>query len=149
MWRFSAHDALDGRGGLIASSRWHTRGHEIIYCGPNPSTAVLEVFVHGGVREPSAVARHQFLKLEIPDDVEREEVAEGQLPPDWSRRIGVTRSWGDRWLREAKTAVLMVRSVLVPETYNSLINPQHPEARRIARVASFPYPLDKRLVGVN
>ena len=42
-------------------------------------------------------------------------------PPDWSRRIAVTRAWGDRWLREGQGALLVVRSVLVPETYNILI----------------------------
>jgi len=28
VWRFSRHESLDGRGGLLASARWHTRGRE-------------------------------------------------------------------------------------------------------------------------
>ena len=27
VWRFAQHDSLDGRGGLLASARWHTRGN--------------------------------------------------------------------------------------------------------------------------
>jgi hypothetical protein len=42
--------------------------------------------------------------------------------------------------------VLTVRSVLVPETYNHIINPRHVDAARIKRLASFPYPLDARLL---
>jgi RES domain-containing protein len=57
----------------------------------------------------------------------------------------VSRAWGDRWLREGHAAVLMVRSVLVPETYNLIINPRHADATRIKRLTSFPYPLDSRL----
>jgi RES domain-containing protein len=149
VWRFSQHDALDGRGGLLASARWHTRGKEILYCAPNPATAVLEILVHSEVRELAALARHHFIKIDVPDEVSRYTLNEGDLPTDWSRRSAVTRAWGDRWLREAETALLIVRSVLVPETYNILINPRHPDAARIRRLAVLPYPLDSRLVPRN
>ena len=43
--------------------------------------------------------------------------------------------------------VLLVRSVLVPETYNLLINPRHVQATRVAQHAAFPYPLDPRFYG--
>jgi len=146
IWRFSQHDSLKGREGLLASARWHTRGREILYCAPNPATAVLEVLVHSQVREPAALAGHHFIKVDIPEEVSRESVDEAQLPTDWSRRISVTRTWGDRWLREGKTAVLVVRCVLVPETYNVLINPRHADASRIKRLAVMPYPIDSRLL---
>jgi RES domain-containing protein len=146
VWRFSRHDSLDGRGGLLASARWHTRGKEILYCAPNPATAVLEILVHGQVREPAALARHRFIKVEIPDQVSRQTVDEAQLPTDWSRRIAVTRAWGDRWLREGPTALLIVRCVLVPETYNVIINPRHGDASRIKPLGVMPYPLDSRLM---
>jgi len=145
VWRFSQHESLDGRGGLLASARWHTRGHEILYCAPNPATAVLEILVHSEVHDPAALARHRFIKIEIPDDASRQEVDEGQLPTDWSRRMAVTRAWGDRWLREGQSALLVVRSVLVPETYNVLVNPRHAAAKTMQRLAVFPYPLDSRL----
>ena len=147
LWRFTRHLALDGRGGLLASARWHTRGREILYCAPNPATALLEVLVNSGVRDVEAFGGFHFVKLEVPDELGIERVEEGQLPPDWSRRIDLTRAWGDRWLREERSAVLLVRSALVPETYNVLINPRHAEATRVARLASFPYPPDPRLFG--
>jgi len=145
VWRFSQHESLDGRGGLIASARWHTSGHEILYCAPNPATALLEILVHDQIREPAALAAHRFIKLEVPDEIGRVEVNEAHLPPDWLRRFAVTRAWGDRWLSEGQRALLIVRSVLVPETYNILINPRHADSARIRRVATFPYPLDPRL----
>jgi len=137
LWRFTRHLALDGRGGLLASARWHTRGREILYCAPNPATALLEVLVNSGVRDVEAFGGFHFVKLEVPDELGIERVEEGQLPPDWSRRIDLTRAWGDRWLREERSAVLLVCSVLVPETYNVLINPRHADATRVARLASF------------
>lgn len=147
VWRFTQHLALDGRGGLFASARWHTRGREILYCAPNPATALLEVLVNSGVRDAEAFGGFHFLKLDVPDEIAIERVEEGQLPPDWSRHLDLTRAWGDRWLREERSAALLVRSVLVPETFNVLINPRHAEAARIAPLAAFPYPLDPRLFG--
>lgn len=145
VWRFTQHLALDGRGGLFASARWHTRGHEILYCAPNAATALLEVLVNSAVRDAQAFGGFQFLKLDVPDEIAIERVEEGELPADWSRRHELTRARGDRWLREERSAALLVRSVLVPETYNVLINPRHAEAARVTPLASFPYPLDPRL----
>ena len=145
-WRFTRYESLEGRGGLRASARWHTRGHEVLYCAPNPATALLEVLVRAGVRDPDALAGFLFLKLDVPDTLARQRVDEALLPPDWSRRLDVTRAWGDRWLREASSPLLVVRSVLVPETYNLLINPRHPDASQVQRTAIFPYPLDVRLL---
>ncbi len=147
VWRFTQHLELDGRGGLLASARWHTRGREILYCAPNPATALLEVLVHSGVREPEAFGHLHFLKLDVPDALHIERVEEAQLPPDWSTRPDLTRALGDQWLRDGRSALLRVRSVLVPETYNLLINPRHPDSARITAIASFPYPLDPRLFG--
>lgn len=125
---------------MLASARWHTRGREILYCAPNPATAVLEIVVQAQVREPAALARHRFIKLDIPYKISRDSVDESQRLTDWSRRISVTRAWGDRWFREGHAAVLTVRSILVPGTYTLIINPRHADAARINRLTIFPYP---------
>jgi len=98
---------------------------------------VLEILVHSQVREPAALTRHHFIKIEIPDDTTRQVVDEAQLPTDWSRRPTVTRAWGNRWLRAGQSALLVVRSVLVP---------RHADAAHIQLLAVIPYPLDSRLV---
>lgn len=133
----------------MASGRWHMRGREILYCAPNPATALLEVLVHSAVRRPEALGGFRFVKIEIPDLVSRELVEENELPVDWIVRPEVTRARGDRWLREGRSAVLLVRSVLVPETLNAVVNPRHAEAPSIAALEVIPYPLDARLFGVR
>jgi len=108
----------------------------------------LEVLVHGAVRSPEAFGNFQFLKIEVPESVAVERVEERQLPRDWVMRLDLTRAWGNRWLREARTAMLLVPSVLVPDTYNALINPRHNDAAQIRTLSAFPYPLDRRLFGL-
>jgi RES domain-containing protein len=145
VWRFSQHASLDGRGGLFASGRWHTRGHEILYCAPNPAAALLEVMVHGAVGSPEAFGNFQFLKIDVPDSVSIERMDEAQLPSDWVIGLEATRALGDGWLRAERAAVLIVRSVLVPETYNALINPRHRDAEQLRLLSAVTYPLDSRL----
>lgn len=143
-WRFSQHAALDGRGGLYTQGRWHSRGREILYCAPNPATALLEVMVHGLVRVAEVFADYQFLKLDLPDSISIEDVDE--LPDDWKLQLEVTRELGDRWLKQGRVAVLRVPSVLVPETANHLVNPLHPEARQISLQIAYRFALDARLL---
>ena len=147
LWRFTAFEALDGRGGLLASGRWHTRGRAVLYCAANPATAVLEVLVRAGVRSPRALGRHYFLKLAWPDSLVRETVEPASLPALWSEDLTFTRGVGDRWLREGRSAALLVPSVLVPETMNVLINPAHVGAGQVVLEAVYPFPLDPRLFG--
>ncbi len=46
LWRVSNYQTLDVVGGLYVSGRWHTKGHTVVYCTLNPSTALLETLVH-------------------------------------------------------------------------------------------------------
>jgi RES domain len=57
-------------------------------------------------------------------------------PGEWP----VTRAWGDRWLQRGQSALLVVRSILVPETYNILVNPRHADAEAMRQLAVFPCP---------
>lgn len=145
-WRFSRHVGLDGQGGLLASGRWHTRGRRILYCAPDPATALLEVLVHSAVRTPEALEGFQFLKIELSDEMSTERVEDDLLPGDWMQRVEVTREWGDRWLRSGASALLRVRSVLVPETWNILVNPMHPDTVGMTSLAEIRFPLDARLI---
>jgi len=51
----------------------------------------------------------------------------------------VARAFGDAWIRERRTAVLLVPSVVARREGNLLINPQHPDFGLI--VAGSPEPV--------
>lgn len=101
--------------------------------------------MHGLVRVAEVFADYQFLKLDLPDSISIEEVDGGELPVDWKLQFEVTRELGDNWLRQGRAAVLQVPSVLVPETTNLLVNPQHPDARQVRLLTAYRFPLDARL----
>ncbi len=146
LWRISNHVSLEGTGGLLTSGRWHGKGRPVIYCAPDPSTALLEVLVHTGeIDLGDAPVTFQFLKIDVPAGVAETFMALKDLPSDWRRQENITRRNGDAWLAGTATALLRVPSALVPETWNTLVNPRHPDSQRLRIVKVIPYPLDPRL----
>jgi RES domain-containing protein len=145
LWRISNHAALDGGGGLRAPGRWHSRGRRIVYCAPNPATALLEVLVHAEIDAEDVPIRLRFLEIEAPDSVTVEIADVGALGADWQRNPEMTRPLGDLWLHSGRTALLHVPSAIVPATWNVLINPQHLDSAQIRVVRTHEQPIDRRL----
>ncbi|MGH6628532.1 MAG: RES family NAD+ phosphorylase, partial [Burkholderiales bacterium] len=99
LWRISNYADLEGRGGLRAGARWHTKGRAVVYCSEEPTGALLEALVHVEVDSLEDLPKsYQLLRIAFPDKVAVEEVALSSLPPDWKRRTLLTRSIGDAWL---------------------------------------------------
>ncbi|MHB0888154.1 RES family NAD+ phosphorylase [Acidithiobacillus sp.] len=146
-WRISNHATLDGLGGLRASGRWSLRGRPVVYCAPDPATALLETLVHLELDREDIPEAFQWLRIEVPDDVPMETVDLTTLPDGGLRHQARTQRLGDKWLAELSSAILRVPSILVPETYNALLNPRHPAATRCVISAVYRYPLDARLLG--
>jgi RES domain-containing protein len=69
------------------------------------------------------------LKIDVPDEVHLQRVSLEELPRDWPEKTEVTRAIGDAWLATCSAALLSVPSVIVPGTFNVLLNPPHPDAR--------------------
>lgn len=145
LWRISNYATLDGRGGLFASARWHTRGRPIVYLTETPAGAMTEVLVHLELEPGNLPASYKLLKAEAPDDLAFGTITQSELPEGWKDDVAVTRTIGDQWLAANTTALLRVPSVIVPETCNFLLNPHHVDAPRLAIVSYTEYPWDQRL----
>lgn len=145
LWRVSNHRTLDGVGGLYVSGRWHTKGRPVVYCTLNPATALLETLVHIEIDSEDRPERFQVLRIEGPGHVSRERVEAGALSPDSATDISVTQGIGNLWLLERRSLLLEVPSVLVPETWNVLVNPLHAEAGLLQVEQVYEHPFDARL----
>src|SRR5258708_2918156 len=125
LWRISRFHDLSGRGARSASARWNIAGPPMVYTSESAAGALLEVCAHivaGKVPET-----FQLLRISGPD-LRVEEVALDGLPSDWVSNIPLTQTIGAEWLENRRSVLLRVPSVLVPETWNCLLNPVHPEA---------------------
>jgi len=146
LWRISNHRTLDGRGGLLASARWHGKGRPVVYLAETASGALAEALVHLEL-DPNHFPHHyKLLKAEAPDDISIRTITKADLPDNWVEDEVATRTIGDEWLALQETALLRVPSVLAPETFNVLLNPAHREAARVVVVDYREYPWDQRLL---
>ncbi len=145
LWRISNYGDLLGVGGLYASARWHTAGQPVVYLAENPSSALLEVFVHLETDEDHRPDSYQLLKIEADDSLPFETVHLVSLPPDWMGNEFETQSPGDAWLAGKRTPLLRVPSTITPETWNWVLNPRHPDAGKLRILQSGRHTYDTRL----
>ncbi|MBS0394068.1 MAG: RES family NAD+ phosphorylase [Proteobacteria bacterium] len=115
-----------------------------MYLASSEALAVLELRVHLG----SVVPRDPYALIEI--DCPQGLVA--TLPRSrWPRRWDAvpfnpaTQRLGDRWLAAGRSALLRVPSVHSGSDFNVLLNPAHPDARRVKLVSRKRYEFDARL----
>ena len=146
LWRISNHVSLSGDGGLRTSGRWHTRGRRITYCALTPAAALLEILVHLEIELQDLPTRYRLLKIAAPDDIAVERLATDRLSLDWPQRNDITRAIGDDWLDRGPTALLVVPSAIVPETFNVLLNPMHQDATRMEIMTAGEHVIDPRLL---
>ena len=92
---------------------------------------MLEILAHAGIgRVPKT---HVSIELMIPSIVNVERCDGIGLPHGWDHsEPRVARAFGDAWIREGRTAVLVVPSVVARKESNVLLNPQHPDFKKIA-----------------
>ena len=138
-------EIFSGVGGLHASGRWTPRGHGVIYTSGSIALAVLEYtlnYKHRGWVPATVLASAQW-----PDDLKVETVAIDRLARNWADAEAplALQDVGRVWLERTETAVLQVPSAVVVEEWNYLLNPDHPDFRRLRLSAPRPYSFDRRL----
>jgi RES domain-containing protein len=149
LWRISNHVELDGRGGLLASARWHTQGRPIVYLAGSPAGALVEVLVNLELDPGRLPGSYTLLKAEAPDELPVQRVDVAALPEGWVGNLAVTRGMGDAWLADGESPLLEVPSAILPETLNLLLNPLHADAGRVRVVWSHACPYDRRFFRVR
>lgn len=133
----SNHADLSGEGGRVAEGRWHVRGTPVVYCAEHPALCLLEFLVRVDRRLlPDA---YRMLRIEAPDSTSMRRL--DRLPETDAE----CRHAGQRWLEQRDTALLKVPSAVAHASWNVLVNPLHPEARRIRIVEHVTCALDSRL----
>jgi len=138
------HSIWDGTGAAFIGGRWNSPGKPVIYGSLSYSCAMLEILAHANIgRIP---ATHRYVVAEVPDNISVENYDEHSLPAEWdSENSASARAFGDQWLKEARSAVLIVPSVIARLDRNALVNPLHPDANKLIVATPEKVIWDKRL----
>jgi len=151
VWRLTrrthADDPLSGEGARRYGGRWNHIGVPIVYASESLSLAVLEYLVNLPLSDlPADLVS---IQIEIPGTLPRTEISIDDLPDNW-RTFPATdelKEIGTDWAQQAKTAILVLPSVVIPNERNFLLNPSHALARKFVVISIQSFTLDDRLQG--
>jgi RES domain-containing protein len=135
---------FDGDGARLVGGRWNSPGRPVIYAAETFSAALLEVLVHSNLGRLPRM--HAAIEITIPDTIPIEVLTSCELPGWDAENPSVSRAFGDRWLAERRSAVLLVPSVITwDHERNVLINPEHADFAKITAGKPSEVQWDKRL----
>jgi RES domain-containing protein len=124
------HAIFDAKGATLQGARWNSPGNAVIYCSLSYACAMLEHLVHAGIGRVPRNQKH--VVIGIPSRVRVERRRPSDLSKGWQDGdCVVSRAIGDSWLTSARSAVLLVPSVVAEPETNVLVNPAHPQFRSL------------------
>jgi RES domain-containing protein len=138
------HPIFDPTGAFLFGGRWNSPRKRVIYAAQTYAGALLEVLVHANL---GILPRtHSAIEIHIPDDLSYETLLPYALEGWAAGDLIASRAFGDRWLDEQRSPVLLVPSVILQgKEVNVLINPDHPDFARITSTDPEPVLWDSRL----
>ena len=140
-----AHRPLDGEGARLYGGRWSSPGRPAIYTSRTLSLAALEYLVH---IDPALAPRDLVaLELEIPDPL-LTTLDPARLPKGWRGLPADPKcaALGDAWLEGGSSIGRAVPSAIVPVEWNVILDPRHPEFRKVKVIGEEEFRFDARLV---
>lgn len=139
-----AKHAFDGEGARLYGGRWNSPGTAMTYCSATASLAALEVFAN----VPRFELAGEYVLFECTFDESVVEIIESRaLPKDWQRSPAPAelQRIGDEWARDRRSVVLAVPSAIIEHERNYLLNPKHPDFKRVWRGRPQAFAFDARL----
>lgn len=148
-WRIVREDlgseAFNGQGAKLYGGRWNSPGSAVVYGSEHKSLAALEHLVHFNPRTPN---RFKAFSFQFSDSFVKT-LSPRDLPKNWREEPPppTTQHIGDTWARESRSAILAVPSIIIPEELNYLLNPAHPDFKKITVGKPEDFTFDSRLLG--
>ena len=135
---------FNGEGAYRYGGRWSSPGVRLAYVSEHLSLAMIEYFVHLDRDDPPPDL--VVAAADVPDDVSRAHVAPAKLPATWRQTPAPAElaAIGDRFARGRREAIRVVPSALAPDEFNWLLNPDHPDFRRVRILPPEPFSYDAR-----
>jgi RES domain-containing protein len=134
--------AFNGRGAELFGDRWNPVGLAAAYASQSRALSALEYLVH--LDRDLVPDDLVFSQVEFEDS----DVETAAPPADWNAAGSPSAvAYGERWLRDERSLVLAVPSVIVRGEQNFVINPRHRRASSlIISPALEPFVYDARLL---
>jgi RES domain-containing protein len=139
---------LSGNGARLYGGRWNSEGLFAVYTSSSRALALLETLAH----TPAKMLQEKnyiLVTISLPDSILPQEIDKEKLRTGWDSpdTRPLTKRMGDNFLRSKSGLLLAVPSVLVPEENNFILNPLHPDMKKIKLLHKRRIHFDKRVAG--
>ena len=149
LWRITRKpfltQALEGLGARRYGGRWNSKGVAVLYTSESLELAVLEALVHLDI---DLLPKDVFqIGFELDDQFIVP--VSTPLPRGWDSVQPYSpnvQTIGDRWISDGASLGLRVPASVLPSRSNVLLNPSHPDMRRLREVERGPLPWPSRVV---
>jgi len=137
--------AFDGEGARLYGGRWNHKGVAVVYTASSLSLAALEMLIH--LPTPEVLQRYVTIPITF-DDSLCIRLDPNSLPRNWRNNPALfsTRDIGTDWVNCSASVVLVVPSAVVPDEWNFLVNPKHPDFGKVSIGTPQPFKYDPRLL---
>ena len=114
-----------------------------------PSSGIVNCVASSltGLERYAQLHRYVFFRAAL-DEGLAAEPPEKTLPERWDEHPPPSEAQqvGNRWAASEESVALRVPSVVVPYSYNYLLNPIHPAFEAVEIGSAEPFPVDRRLL---
>ena len=148
-WRITkaqhAPTAFDGEGARLAGGRWNKIGIPMIYTADSLALAALEILVH---LPASELLKRKFLRIPVRFDSRLvKSLNLIDLPDDWDilPPPDSTQTIGTAWALKKESILYKVPSTIIREESNYLINPLHPDFKKLSIGNAQKFAFDPRI----
>jgi RES domain-containing protein len=143
VWRLDKQKYVDndsccsGNGAAISPGRWNGKDKKVLYTASNIALAFLEFYINiDPIKIQEGTFQPRIVQIYL-DGLSYEEVSISELPNKWRIReeptdptyLTTLQRLGLEWLQMLKTPILKVPSAVIPNEFNYLINPDHPDIK--------------------
>jgi RES domain-containing protein len=136
------HPIWSGKGAELHGGRWNAPGRAVIYASETYSGARLELLVRLPLGRVPATLRLVRCDLQSTASFE---VFDPQTIPDWRENRTATQAFGNKWLDEGRSLLLLVPSIAADGEHNVLVSEAHPQFRSLRPSNPEPIVWDARL----
>ena len=128
--------------------RWNKSGQKVIYAAESIALAFLESMI----RRQGVGFNEDFkiMFLEIPKDLSISTIDPASLSPGWDeiRNHSVSQELSLSWYASLQAPVLKVPSVVLPHSFNFIINTEHKDFNKIKIIDLTPLVPDPRIESI-
>jgi RES domain-containing protein len=132
----AARTAGDYTGAMLAGGRWNPIGTPILYTSQHLSLACVEILVH--LDKNQLPRDYMWSRTDAPETPEL-------LPVENINDVASCQAAGQLWVRAIRQLAVRVPSIIIPDEFNVLLNPNHVGYPSLIWSSPRPFRFDPRL----